>query len=111
MKAEFPQEITQSLDHLRALILSNVTNQSEISKATGIDQSQISRILAGKVKRVSKNMLELCKFARNLPQIAERDPSQSPALMSALKAVWDGTPEHAAAIASVVLSLRKFREV
>lgn len=45
--------------------------QQAIAAATGIHQSQISRILAGKSKRKSSNVERLCRYAReNHPEQA-----------------------------------------
>lgn len=40
--------------------------QKGLEMATGVHQSQISRILSGKVHRVSKNVVKLCKYAETL---------------------------------------------
>lgn len=111
MQKEIPSDIQSALGKLRLLVSSKEISQTEISLATGVDQSQISRILAGQVRRVSANVLEICKFASSFEGSRNRDPSESAVLMSALRTVWDGTPAHAEAIASVLLSLRKFKEV
>jgi transcriptional regulator with XRE-family HTH domain len=110
MKSDLPPDVARSLDQLRTLVSSRLTSQTEIAMATGIDQSQISRILAGQVKRVSRNVAELCKFANQFYASGQNDPSRSAVLMGALRAIWDGSPAHAEAIASVLLSLRKFKE-
>jgi transcriptional regulator with XRE-family HTH domain len=111
MQNSLPSDIQAALDKLRLLVTSRQVSQTDVSLATGVDQSQISRILAGQVRRVSGNVIELCKFANNFDVSPDRDPSESAVLMSALRSVWDGTPAHAEAIASVLLSLRKFKEV
>lgn len=102
---------TESLQKLRLLVKSKVVTQGEISLATKVDQSQISRILAGQIRRVSVNVLELCKFANSYDAGTGHDPSHNEVLMGALRAVWDGSSVQAEAIASVLLSLRKFKEI
>ena len=57
------QSDTTPLQQLRRLVSTGETTQSEIARATGVDQSQVSRILAGHAKRPSKNVLRLCKYA------------------------------------------------
>ncbi|RUP25724.1 MAG: helix-turn-helix domain-containing protein [Curvibacter sp.] len=104
-------EIIESLQKLRLLVKSRVLTQADIALATNVDQSQVSRILAGQIRRVSANVLELCKFANSYDGGVRRDPSQNEVLIGALRAVWDGSSAHAEAIASVLLSLRKFKEV
>lgn len=111
MKSDFPLGITRSLEQLRSLVSARLTSQIEIAAATGVDQSQISRILAGQVKRVSKNVTSLCIFANQFDTCRQNDPSRSAVLMAALRAVWDGSQKHAEAIASMLLSLQKFKDV
>lgn len=104
-------EVIASLQKLRLLVKSRVLTQADIALATNVDQSQVSRILAGQIRRVSANVLELCKFANSYDAGVHHDPSQNEVLIGALRAVWDGSSAHAEAIASVLLSLRKFKEV
>ena len=111
MKSDFPLGITRSLEQLRSLVSARLTSQIEIAAATGVDQSQISRILAGQVKRVSRNVTSLCIFANQFDTSIQNDPSRSAVLMAALRAVWDGSQKHAEAIASMLLSLQKFKDV
>lgn len=108
MKDNLPTDVTRSLEKLRSLLLSGATSQTAISKATGVDQSQISRILSGNAKRVSKNVIELCKYSDQFQSSVSHDPAHSASLMGALRTVWNGTPEHAEALARVILSLREF---
>lgn len=48
---------------LREAIAQRRFTQVEVARSTGVDQSQISRILAGQSKRNSENVLALCRFA------------------------------------------------
>lgn len=48
---------------LRAAIADRRFTQFEVARATGVDQSQISRILKGHAKRSSANVSVLCRFA------------------------------------------------
>lgn len=59
MSEKIPIELTQ----LRNDIQKHIISVENISKKTGIDQSQISRILSGKNKTKSENYNKLCKFA------------------------------------------------
>ena len=47
-------------------VLSGELSQIQVAEATGVHQSQVSRILAGEARRASKNVLRLCKFAEGL---------------------------------------------
>ena len=111
MQKEPPKEVADQLQRLRQLVKSKVVTQGEISLVTKVDQSQVSRILAGQIRRVSSNVLEVCKFANSYDGGNRPDPSHNEVLMGALRAVWDGSSVQAEAIASVLLSLRKFKEI
>ncbi|NYH23832.1 helix-turn-helix domain-containing protein [Paraburkholderia bryophila] len=104
-----PGEV-QALDYLRQAVALRTITQSEIAAATGVDQSQVSRILAGRIKRASANVSQLCRFASQVQGVATVDPARNMILMEALRIVWDGTVAHAEAIAQVILSLRHFKE-
>ncbi|WP_425497371.1 helix-turn-helix domain-containing protein [Paraburkholderia fynbosensis] len=53
----------EQLSWLRAAVSERRLTQSQIAAATGVDQSQVSRILAGRAKRNSENVTALCAFA------------------------------------------------
>lgn len=86
--------------------------QSQLSRATGVSQGQVSRILAGTGRRPSKAFQSLCRYAFS------RSPSALPkgearplpaALRQAIALVWDGSEEHAVAIGEVIRSLEGLR--
>ena len=78
--------------------------QQDIAKALGASQSQVSRVLAGQSRRRSRLFDQVCKYVFSAGRIdAERAPPAE--LTDALHAVWDGTPEHASALALVIRSL------
>lgn len=53
----------KQLSWLRAAVSERRLTQRQIAEATGVDQSQVSRILAGQAKRNSENVTALCAFA------------------------------------------------
>lgn len=57
-----PQQI-RLINLLINHISNGVLTQNSLANATGVHQSQISRILAGNIRRTSKNVLKLCKYA------------------------------------------------
>ncbi|TCV81067.1 helix-turn-helix domain-containing protein [Sulfurirhabdus autotrophica] len=111
MKNDLSPEHIATLDRLRHAVEAKVITQTQIASAIGVDQSQVSRILAGQLIRASSNVQKLCKFANQLAVFGMHDPRRNTLLMDALSSVWDGSPEHATAIANVILSLRTFKEV
>lgn len=83
--------------------------QENLAKAVKIDQSQISRIINGDFKKVSKNVKKLCEYAKiDLDSIKlHRNPAENPDLMEALSLVWNGTNKNAKALAKVIRSLKE----
>jgi DNA-binding MarR family transcriptional regulator len=78
--------------------------QQDIASKLGASQSQVSRVLAGHAKRRSRLFDQICKyvFSTANPGAKRKPPAE---LTDALHAVWDGTPEHAQALALVIRSL------
>lgn len=102
-------EIQNMLSRLSQAVAVGLVSQSDIARATGVHQSQVSRILAGAARRASPNVLLLCKFANEMGQFTTTNPASNLVLMDALRAVWDGTEAHAQAIAGLILTLKRFR--
>lgn len=81
-------------------------NQSVLASAIGASQSQVSRILSGRIVRHTKLLDRLCIYARRRLNFGGRhDVRRNVELMSALTDVWDGSDEHAHALAQVIRSL------
>lgn len=110
MQEELTTDQHIALEQLRSAVVNRTVTQQQIAFATGVDQSQVSRILAGQMKRASANVVRLCRFAYQMGNSHEPDPSRNQTLVNALRTVWDGTEAHAQAISQVILSLRHFRE-
>lgn len=78
--------------------------QWDIATALDASQSQVSRVLTGQSKRRSRLFDEICKYVFSIGLSSHRDVPPSE-LTDALHSVWDGTPEHAKALALVIRSL------
>lgn len=91
---------------LAELVRTRKLTQQELAAESGVHQSQVSRILSGSPKRPSRNVQRLCSYAerRREQSRADRggllDPPQ--ALSRALSRVWDGSEEHAKALADLL---------
>lgn len=83
--------------------------QADIAKDTGLSQSQISRIVAGRFKLCSGNVIVLCKYAKI--RIVEGGLNQkwNDKLTNALGYAWDGTEEHAKAINKILRAIGSIR--
>jgi transcriptional regulator with XRE-family HTH domain len=77
-------------------------NQPEIASRSGVHQSQISRILRGDFKRISKNVRRLCKFAK----INLHGGKRSSALLEdSLRDLWDGSKTQEKALARLLAAV------
>lgn len=75
-----------------------------ISKATGINQSQVYRNLFDSPKRFTKTHLRLCEYAKIDAQDEPADPRSSDILMGALASIWDGSEGHARKLADLLFA-------
>jgi len=105
-----PTSIQKNLVFLSEQVGKGAIRQQEIEKATQVSQSQISRILAGQVRRTSKNVLKLCKYANLL--VLEKSPCQDDeiALFEQLKKICQGNPTRIAALRNLLLSIEQLQE-
>ena len=102
-----------SLDQTR-ILRQRVTDagltQIQIAQATGLSQSQVSRLLAGHGRLQSKGFQQICKYVSSYtPSISQRSLLRQSELMTTLAEVWDGTPAHADALSTVLRSLKLLR--
>lgn len=81
-----------------------LTTGSAIARATGLGQPQVHRNLFGRPKRVTRTLVELCKYASIDASAEASDPRDSPILMNALSQVWDGTEGHARRLARLLFA-------
>jgi hypothetical protein len=69
-----------------------------------VGQSQVHRNVFGQPKRLSRSLLQLCKYAEIDAYEGTRDPRESQALMDALAQVWDGSELHARRLAKLLFA-------
>jgi transcriptional regulator with XRE-family HTH domain len=88
-------------------------SQEQIAAAVDASQSQVSRVLSGTGKRRSRLFDRVCKYvfsqAKSAKSATTASASKHPALSAALADVWDGSEEHAEALALVIRSLGVFQ--
>ena len=103
-----PQEVGSCL---KKIFEGKGLRQQEIAINTGINQSQISRILSSRFKKVSsKNVAKLCEYAKFKPyRVTQKlHPQHSNVLMTALRDAWrDGSPERERVIAEILERLSR----
>lgn len=86
-------------------------SNAEISRISGVHQSQVGRICNGQFKTFSFNVVQICKvldvaLPREALPIAAEDPSWAE-VQSSMKELWDETPEGAKAIAQMIKAVAK----
>lgn len=100
------QKIDHGLELAKHQIRISGLTQEELAKALNASQSQVSRILSGRASPRSKLLNKICVYASSAvtgvnPALVRDNES----LISALTAVWDGTPDHAESLSAVIRSL------
>ena len=97
------QDIKQRWLHLKSILDQRQISQNAIAEAAKVDQATVSRVLSQCPKRAGKAFRRLCKYAEKIEAAAiQPNPSGCPELMSALGNVWDGSNEHAEALAAII---------
>ncbi len=103
-----PPDIARCIDLLTQRVLQGSLRQTTIAQATGVDQSQVSRILSGKTRRVSRNVLKLCNYAKSLtPPPAIDDGGTEQALLEQLRRIVSGNPDRAEALKRLLLAVEQ----
>lgn len=79
--------------------------QPQIGVVAGVSQPAVSRLMAKCPKRHGGAFIKLCKYAesqRAHGQTMLPSSVEDAALVSAIREVWNGTPEHAQALAAMI---------
>ncbi len=100
---------TALLERLRGQVDTGITTQMEIARATGIHQSQISRILSGNIRRSSRNVLRLCKYAEAACAQSQPEVALGGRLAALMEGLTTESPSEALALEKVIDSLVEWR--
>ena len=99
-------------DARRALLrLAGQVATVQAAAATGIHQSQVSRLFRGQFTRLSPNVRALLDYAAGgakPPPAREVAPGKEAVIREALK-TWDSTPQGARALVKLLRSVREVR--
>jgi len=80
--------------------------QSSIAQALGASQSQVSRVFSGDTSPSSRLATDICNYvSQGARGVSRKSVSDNADLMDALATIWDGSPAHARALATVIRSL------
>lgn len=94
------------LEILTAGLRAGTLTQNQIEKATGVHQSQVSRILAGQTRRFSRNVEKLCKYAETLAAGDKpRSSGDAEDLQNEILRIWNGSAAHARALQDVLSAI------
>lgn len=107
---ELSPEASAALALLANQVRTGRLTQQHLQRVTGVHQSQISRILTGQAKRMSRNVEKLCKYARALSKPDGTTNSVgAEELQESILAIWDGSVEHAQSLKSLLDALTNFQ--
>ena len=84
--------------------------QQELALATGVHQSQVSRILAGRARRPSQNLLKLCKYAETLDVPDKAAACSIEDIVNAIRSFRSHNHEENQRFLDVVNSLKAWRD-
>lgn len=99
---------TLPIEAARQLIEERGLKQSDLAIAIGCNQGQLSRLLRSVQTPTSKVYQQLSAYLISVS--AGTDTASEALLIKALHRCWDGTPQHAATLERVLLSLAEYRE-
>ena len=100
-----PSNIVNEIKMLAERVRNGDIRQIDIATATGVDQSQVSRILAGNIKRLSKNVQKVCNYAKTVAPQSSCQTNRSHSLTDKLLSIWDGSENHASALQELLAAV------
>lgn len=80
-------------------------SQSEVASAAGVSQPAVSRVLRDCPRRTGRAFRKLCDYAFSVSggvDGAALSGEAERAILGAVRDVWNGTPEHARALAAII---------
>lgn len=83
---------------------------ADLSRHSGVDASQVSRILAGSFKKCSQNVMQICTLLDVGASMNPIDGARGRIMNGAL-AMWDGTSEDADAIVALLAQIKRIRRL
>lgn len=105
-----PTDIQNLINDLAIRVKTREVSQIDIHQATGVDQSQISRIISGKAKRYSNNVKKICRYANTIKNKNPSTEKYRKELVAKTLDLWDGTPEKANQILRLLNSIKVLQQ-
>lgn len=85
-------------------------SKAEIARRSGVHPAQVGRILQGKHRRISENVLRICKVlavdAGLAGDVADHDRAR---IAESALAIWDGTHEDAEVIVELLRNIARVK--
>lgn len=94
--------ISNAIAEIRAYMHKKHHTQSDAAKISEVTQPQIAKILGGKTKKVSKDFILLCDYAKVKLNSKPTAPHLHPRIQAAINKVWDGSDETIEVIAKLI---------
>lgn len=98
---------------IRAQMGARKLSAKQLERICGVDQSQISRVMAADFKGLSHNLMQICVYLGIDPMRffipLREDEFAKKRIMESALAVWDGTPEDADLLVSVLGGMAAMR--
>jgi predicted transcriptional regulator len=98
-------EMTELRDAIAAYLAQEGISQTELANRANVDQATVSRYLHHAPRRRGPAGARLCSYMQKHATLGVG----AEAMENALRATWDGTPEHAQALAGLLLATRELR--
>lgn len=103
--------IQDRVQQARAILRAAGITQEQAAAQAGCTQSQVSRILQGKIARETTTAVRLCIYAENVAGRTSGPPSKGrDAIDLAVAQVWDGSESHAHAVADLLNAVARLRD-
>jgi transcriptional regulator with XRE-family HTH domain len=91
-------------------VRSKTLTQLTIAQNTGVHQSQVSRVLAGQLRRASPNVLKLCEYAKTLGKVGDVATVSDDDAIEVIKSLMGRSAKEDRRLYAVVSSLKAWRE-
>lgn len=102
------RSVSEIVSDLREFCQKNGITQAELAKECKLNQSQVSRLLDGKLSAVSKGLVKLCNYASiSVYDSHIYDPSTDKSLMDAIRIAVGNSASRARKIERVLRALQE----
>lgn len=107
------KQLEAARDLIAEACASRAVSFAEISRLTGIDPSQVSRICRGEFKTFSPSVMQICTFLGVSLDRRETEGGDTDVawerVQSSMRRIWDETPEGAMAIIRMLDAIAELR--